>query len=104
MRQVAIPIGAGGEAANADIAIPGGLEFSQVAAAWEFVGSDGTAASYHASWTIEAKGDGNPTGAGKAKLQADGKVIRFGDALSEYATLFIEGELAGQVQGYGDGT
>lgn len=90
-------------AANADIALPGGVKLHTLALAYKFVGSDGTAAAAHSSLTVDPKGDGNASGAGAIKLQANGKVVRCGDALDAKASLILVGIAAGEVQGYGEG-
>jgi len=99
--QIVIPITAA-KAANADIPLPGGAKLHTLALAYKFVGSDGTAAAAFSTLTVDPKGDGNASGAGAIKLQANGKVVRCGDALDTKASLILVGLAPGEAQGYGE--
>ena len=95
MREVIIPITAS-TAANVDIALPGGVILDQIISAVKFVGSDGTAAAIHSSLGLEPKGDGS-AGAGKIRLQADGRRVRCGDALDTKCCLIITARELGDI-------
>jgi len=96
MREVIIPITVS-KAANADIDLPGGVILDQIVSAVKFVGSDGTVAAVYSTLTVDTKGDGNASGAGAIKLQADGKKVRHGSAMGTRECLILTALEVGEV-------
>lgn len=86
--------------ANDDIDIPGGIKLQEIESCYlQDVSVPGGMPA-----VVEAKGDGNATLGTYVKLQASGKVLKCGRVLGDGDQLTAFGPLAGEVQGFGDGT
>lgn len=85
--QIMIPITAG-ITANTDISIPT-ADAIEIINAYKFVGSDGAVAAAYIPLTVDEKGDGNTSGAGHIKLQANGKKVRVGDNLDAKNSIIL---------------
>jgi hypothetical protein len=94
MQTLIIPI-TGVTLANADIVIPTAYA-RKIAVAYKFTGSDGAVAAAYLALTVDDKGDGNASGAGHIKLQADGKKVRVGDGLDARNSLILCYEAVGE--------
>ena len=81
--------------ANADITIPTAYT-RRIVEAYKFIGSDGAVAAAYLALTVDGKGDGNASGAGHIKLQADGKNVRVGDNLDARNSLILNCEAIGE--------
>lgn len=92
--QILIPI-TGISLANADITIPT-APARRIVEAYKFTGSDGAVAAAYIALTVDDKGDGNTSGAGHIKLQADGKKVRVGDALDARNSIILCYEAVGE--------
>lgn len=92
--QILIPI-TGVTIANVDITIPTAYA-RRIVEAYKFTGSDGAVAAAYIALTVDDKEDGNTSGAGHIKLQADGKKVRVGDALDARNSLIMTCEAVGE--------
>ena len=81
--------------ANTDITIPTAYA-REIKEACKFTGSDGAVAAAYLALTVDDKGDGNASGAGHIKLQADGKYVRVGDNLDARNSLILNYEAVGE--------
>ncbi len=98
-QQTILFLGPAGTVANEDIDVLDGVEFNKI----ESVRYLDISVPGGGIREIDAKGDGDAE-VGHIRLQASGKVLRLGHATAQGDVLIICGPLAGEVQGYGDGT